>query len=99
MNGANREAAPRILVAPDSFKGSLSAQAAANAIARGIRRAAPEAVVDLCPMADGGEGTLDVLVAAKGGTTHTAKVAGPMGGVVSARWGSFPDGLAVVEAA
>ena len=99
MSATRHDEGPRILVAPDSFKGSLSAEEAARAIANGVRRAAPDAFVDLCPMADGGEGTLDVLLAAKGGTERTVTVTGPMGGTVSARWGSLSDGLAVVEAA
>lgn len=56
--------APIIVVAPDSFKGSLSAEAVSHALADGLRRALPEATIRLCPMADGGEGTLDALVAA-----------------------------------
>jgi glycerate kinase len=91
--------APRILVAPDSFKGSVSATEAARAIARGIRRVSPSAFVDVCPLADGGEGTLDVLLVAKSGVERTARVSGPFGQRVTARWGSFADGLAVVEAA
>jgi glycerate kinase len=91
--------APRIVVAPDSFKGSISATDAARAIARGVARVAPRAIVDLCPLADGGEGTLDALLAAKAGIARTASVTGPRGRRVTARWGSFDGGLAVVEAA
>lgn len=92
-------AAPKVLVAPDSFKGSLTAANAAGAIRRGILRALPSAIVDACPLADGGEGTLDVLLGTKGGAARSRTVTGPRRGAVSARWGSFPDGLAVVEAA
>jgi len=56
-----------VLVAPDSFKGSLNAREAAEALAEGIREARPSARIDPCPMADGGEGTLDVLLAAHRG--------------------------------
>ena len=52
----------RILIAPDSFKGSLSALAAAEAMARGVRAVFPEAEVALLPIADGGEGTVAALV-------------------------------------
>jgi glycerate 2-kinase len=90
----------RILVAPDSFKGSLSAEAAAEAIARGVRRAMPDALVDLCPLADGGEGTAAVLVAALGGTFHERTVCGPLGAPVTARWAMLGDGAtAVIESA
>jgi glycerate kinase len=89
----------RVLVAPDSFKGSISAANAALALARGVQRAAPNSVVDICPLADGGEGTLDALLVAKSGVGRTVRVSGPLGQRVTARWGSFADGLAVVEAA
>src|SRR3990170_4882272 len=58
----------RILIAPQEFKGSLSARQAASTIADGIRLAWPEAEVDLLPMADGGPGTVEALVAARGGS-------------------------------
>ena len=57
----------RVVVAPDKFKGSLSAPDAARAIARGVASVAPRAVVDLAPMADGGDGTVEALVSATGG--------------------------------
>jgi glycerate kinase len=99
MPAASGARKPRVLVAPDSFKGSISAADAARAIARGVERAVPSAVIDICPLADGGEGTLDAIIAAKAGTVRTASVTGPRGEHVVARWGSFEDGLAVVEAA
>ncbi len=77
----------KIICAPDSFKESISAAAAAEAMARGIRQAAPDAVIDLCPVADGGEGTVDALVAATGGAYRTTTVTGPLGRTVEARWG------------
>ncbi|NIE83251.1 MULTISPECIES: glycerate kinase [unclassified Burkholderia] len=55
--------APVVVIAPDSFKGSLSAQQVTDAIAAGLRRARPDAIVRGCPMADGGEGTLDAMLA------------------------------------
>ena len=90
----------RILVAPDSFKGSLSAPAAARAMARGIRAVFPEADVVEIPMADGGEGTVEALVAATGGNLRHASVRGPLGEPVDADWGVLGDGrTAVIEMA
>lgn len=57
----------RVVVAPDSFKGSLSAAQVCAAVAEGVRRAAPGADVAAVPMADGGEGTLDCFLSARGG--------------------------------
>ena len=88
----------RILIAPDSFKESLTAVQAAEAIARGVRRARPEAHLDLCPMADGGEGTVEALVNATGGKPRTTRVHGPLGEPVVAAWGTLDDGrTAVIE--
>ncbi|MEK6424959.1 MAG: glycerate kinase [Burkholderia gladioli] len=67
--------APVIVIAPDSFKGSLSAQQVSDAIAAGILRARPDAEVRTCPMADGGEGTLDAMLA-HGGARRTLAVKG-----------------------
>jgi glycerate kinase len=90
----------KIVVAPDSYKGSLSALAVAEAMERGARAVFPEARVVKVPIADGGEGTVDALVAATGGRTLTAVVRGPLGTPVSARWGLLGDGAtAVVEMA
>lgn len=69
----------RVVIAPDSFKGVLDAPAVANAIAYGVRRARPNCDIVLKPMADGGEGTLDVLVDADGGNRRRARVTGPLG--------------------
>lgn len=77
----------RIVVAPDSFKESLSAGQVCDAIEAGIRAARPDAIIDKCPMADGGEGTVDALVAATGGTIESTVVPGPLGEPVAARWG------------
>lgn len=78
-----------ILIAPDSFKESLSAAEAAEAIARGVGRAIPDATVDLCPMADGGEGTVEALVRATGGEFFATEVTGPLGEPVDAIWGEL----------
>ena len=90
----------RFLIAPDSFKGSLSALAAARCMERGVHAAFPQAVCDLVPMADGGEGTVDALVASTGGDIRTRTVRGPLGASVNARYGILGDGAtAVVEMA
>lgn len=90
----------KVVIAPQSFKGSLSAAEVANAIAEGVGRAAPESDVTLLPLADGGEGTVDALVTATGGRTMTATVTGPLGETVNAAWGILGDGAtAVIEMA
>ncbi len=90
----------RIIVAPDSFKGSLSAVAAARAMGRGIRAVFPEAEVLELPIADGGEGTVEALVAATGGALRLAEVRGPLGDPVRAAWGVLGDGrTAAIEMA
>ena len=90
----------RIIVAPDSFKGSLSAPEAAAAMGRGIRAVFPEAEVVEIPIADGGEGTVEALVAATGGRLRHAEVRGPLGDPVRAAWGVLGDGrTAVIEMA
>jgi glycerate kinase len=94
--------AVRVLVAPDKFKGTLTAREAAGAIAAGWRRAVPETMLDVLPMADGGEGTMETLVAALGGYERPARVTGPLGDPVGAKFGLVerPGGLtAVVEMA
>jgi glycerate 2-kinase len=90
----------RVVIAPDKFKGSLTAIQVAAAISRGVLAAAPDATVDLVPMADGGEGTVDALVAATGGVIREARVTGPLGEPVAARFGLLGDGrTAVLEMA
>jgi glycerate 2-kinase len=90
----------RVVIAPDSFKGSISARDAAEAIARGVRAVFAEAETRLVPIADGGEGTVDALVAAAGGRVLEAQVAGPLGEPLLARWGVLADGAtAVIEMA
>jgi glycerate kinase len=88
----------RILVAPDSFKGTLTASEVAAAVARGLRAAGREA--EELPVADGGEGTMDVLVTALGGELRTAEVSDPLGRPVEASFALLHGGrTAVVEAA
>ena len=69
----------RVVVATDSFKGVLDAPSAARAMANGVRQAVPGVDIDLAPMADGGEGTLDVLVDAASGRRRRLQVSGPLG--------------------
>jgi glycerate 2-kinase len=89
-----------VVVAPDSFKGSLTAPEAAAAMERGVRAAWPDARVIQVPIADGGEGTVAALVEATGGRYETKEVRGPLGRPVEARWGVLGDGrTAVVEMA
>ena len=91
----------RVVVAPDSFKGSLNAAAAAAAIGTGWRAVRPLDEVLLVPQADGGEGTLDAIAAAIPGAALVAvgPVTGPDGRPVPSRWLHLPDGTAVVELA
>ncbi len=89
---------PTVVIAPDSFKGSLSAQAVAEAIAEGVRRALPQASVRLCPMADGGEGTLDAMLS-RGGERRFLRVRGAAQAEREAAVGLLPDGSAVIETA
>lgn len=89
----------KIVIAPDSFKESLSAPDVAAAIARGWQQVFPEAECLLRPMADGGEGTVDALLAAVGGERRECQVRGPMGQPVQAHWGWLNNGTAVIEMA
>ncbi len=81
----------KVIAAPDSFKGSITAALAASAIARGVRRAVPSATVDEAALSDGGEGLVDALVAASGGQFVEASVEDPLGRPVSARYGILGD--------
>ena len=90
----------RIVIAPNAFKGSLSAFDAAEAIAEGVRAAAPDADIALVPIADGGDGTVDALVAATRGEHGTLGVRGPLGDPVDADYGQIDGGsTAVIEMA
>src|SRR2546423_629017 len=90
----------RVVVAPQSFKGSADAVAVAAAIARGFRRVVPDARVDEVPLADGGEGTVHALVRATKGRLRTTRVHDPLLREIDAEWGILGDGTtAVVEMA
>ncbi|HEY1523799.1 MAG TPA: glycerate kinase [Solirubrobacteraceae bacterium] len=83
-----------VLIAPDSFKGSFSALEVAQAVGDGLRAAGHP--VELCPVADGGEGTLDVLVGALGGELRSTTASDPLGRPIEASVGLCPLGRAVV---
>lgn len=91
----------KVVIAPDSFKGSLDAARVAGALAQGWRQVRPGDVVVPLPLADGGEGTLDVLAAAVPDAVwhEVAGVCGPDGRPVDAAWLLLPDGSAAVELA
>lgn len=89
-----------IVIAPDSYKGSLSAIEVAAAMERGILDVFPDARVTRVPIADGGEGTVEALIEAAGGEMVRQEVKGPQGNPVSAHWGILADGeTAVIEMA
>src|SRR5476651_1022199 len=90
----------KIIVAPNAFKGSLSATQAAKAIARGVREVLPDAEVVEIPVADGGEGTVEALVSAHRGTYEWLTVEGPLGDPVLVSYGLIDGGkTAAVELA
>lgn len=89
----------KIVIAPDSFKESLSAPLVAEAIARGVKRAAPEAQIICVPMADGGEGTTEAILAATGGERKHSTVQDALGRPITACWGWLPGHIAVIEMA
>jgi len=90
----------KIIIAPDSFKDSLSAQGVADAIAQGLAEVWPDAQLIKCPMADGGEGTVESVLAACDGEWRRTRVHGPLGAPVEARWGWLADSrTAIIEMA
>jgi len=89
----------RILVAPDKFKGTLTAPAAAEAIGSGLRDARSDLDIDLAPVADGGEGTAAALLSATSGTWVELEVTGAIGQRVPSAYALLPDGTAVIELA
>lgn len=91
-------AAPVVLVAPAAFKGTLGPRAVATALAAGVRRAAPDAIVLECPVADGGNGLLDVVLPT-GAVRERLSVAGPLGEPVSAELGWIDGETAIFESA
>lgn len=89
-----------IVIAPDSFKGSLSAVQVADAVEKGLLRACPDASIRKVPIADGGEGTVEAMVTSTSGTIKRCHVHGPLGDIVESFWGILGDGqTAVIEMA
>ena len=86
----------KVVIAPDSFKESLSAEAVAAALAEGVRKAFPNAEIVTVPMADGGEGTVAAVLAAAGGELRSTQVTGPLGTEVTASWGWLANTRAAV---
>ena len=90
----------KIVIAIDSLKGSLSSIEAAKAIEKGIENSKIDATVEIKPLADGGEGTVDALVDGMNGKRKTVKVCGPAGHIVEATYGILEDGkTAIMEMA
>lgn len=90
----------KIVIAPDSFKDSLDAAGVARAIAQGLAGVLPQAELIECPMADGGEGTMDAILAATTGELRRETVHGPLGEPVEAGWGWLPETrTAIIEMA
>lgn len=89
----------KVVVAPDSFKGNMRSSRVCEIIQQAIAAECPDAEVLVFPMADGGEGTVEAVVAATGGEVHHLEVCGPLGDTVSAPYGILPDGTAVMEMA
>ena len=86
-----------VVIAPDKFKGTLSASEVADALARGVRAAIPHASLTLRPVGDGGEGTVDALLLAHGGRVTSKRVSGPLGGLVEAPLAHLGDGSCAME--
>jgi glycerate 2-kinase len=90
----------KIVIAPQAFKGSASASDVATAIAQGIHRVFPNALLSIVPVADGGDGTLDVLIQAIGGRIHHIRTINAFGDEIDAPWGVTCDGkTAIIELA
>ncbi len=90
----------KVVIAPQGFKGNLTALEVSQAIRRGIRHVIPDAVTAIVPMADGGEGTMQALVDAIGGDIISVEVTDPIGERITAHWGLLSDGVtAVIEMA
>lgn len=89
----------KIVIAPDSYKGSCSALEVANSIERGFRRIYKDSLVVKIPVADGGEGTVEALVIGTNGKYEEVEVVGPLGETIIAKFGIIYDDIAVIEMA
>ena len=87
----------KLLIAPQEFKGTLTAVEAAEAIAEGIRRVRPDAELDVLPLADGGPGTVATVLASAGGALHTSRVHDARVRPIDASWAVLEDGSALIE--
>ena len=86
----------KTVIVIDSFKGSLSSIEAGQAAAEGIKRVFPDAVTQVCPLADGGEGTVETLISGMGGAIRNLSVTGPLGEKVNGKYGILDDGVTAV---
>ena len=86
----------KAVVATDSLKGCLSSLQAGDAIRSGILRVYPDAEVQVRPLADGGEGTVEALTLGTGGALQTVRVTGPLGDKLDAQYGILPDGITAI---
>ena len=90
----------KVVIAPQAYKGSISALRVAEAMGEGVRRVVADAETVLVPVADGGDGTLETLVESSGGEVRSSEVTGPLGERLKAGWGAMGDGrTAVIEMA
>jgi len=90
----------KIVIAPDSFKGCLNALSVAKAMRLGVKRAYPESVVDMIPMADGGEGTVEAMLSSVSGVKVKVNTTDPLGRPLEASYGLIDNGLtAIIEMA
>ena len=90
----------KIIIAPQAFKGSISAIKVAEAMSEGALKIFPKAKIVICPVADGGDGTLETLVDISNGEINKCSVHNPMGKIIEAEWGAMGDGkTAVIEMA
>jgi len=90
----------KIIIAPQAFKGSISAIKVAEAMSEGALKMLPKAKIVICPVADGGDGTLETLVDISNGEINKCSVRNPMGKIIEAEWGAMGDGkTAVIEMA
>lgn len=90
----------RVVIAPDSFKGCLNANQVAKAMRKGVQRVYPESTIDLIPMADGGEGTVEAILSAVKGVRVKVDVTDPLGRPIEAAYGLIDNGAtAIIEMA
>ena len=90
----------KVVIAPQEFKGSVSAVKVSQAMSEGVKKVFPDADITMIPVADGGDGTLNTLVESTGGKKISSDVTGPLGQVISSEWGALGDGdTAVIEMA